>query len=370
MKNDPATIDGQPSRVLESTGVRVVVTELAGHLTARFAAGGRTIDPFFTAPWWNEPLPAQAPPLIRVLRGDFFCLPFGNERAHGRTANDPWTYEGTRADGRAREMSFSMDLGPGEGTVRKRIRVVDGEPIVYQEHLVAGLPGPRPLGHHPTLKLPDREGAGIVDMSPPRAGFTPPLPVEDPASGGYSALLPGCEIVDRTRVPAVSGATVDLTRYPTPRGSEDLACFVSDPERDFVFSAVSVPSEGWLYFQLKDPRVLAETLLWMSNGGRPYPPWNGRVVSVLGVEEVTSFFHYGSTASLGPNFFRDRGYPCAVAPGQGGRLRVGLVMGLVPIGGGFRGVEDIVRKSDAGITIVGRGGERIDVPCRVGWLAR
>ena len=276
MKSDPATIDGQPSRVLESTGVRVAVTELAGHLTARFAAGGRTVDPFFTAPWWNEPLPAQAPPLIRVLRGDFFCLPFGNERAHGRTANEPWTFEGTRADGRAREMSFSMDLGPGEGTVRKRIRVVDGEPIVYQEHLVAGLARPQPLGHHPTLKLPDREGAGIVDMSPPLAGFTPPLPVEDPASGGYSALVPGSEIVDRSRVPAVTRRHDRPDPVPHPERFRGPGVLRERPRRrDFVFSAVSVPSEGWLYFQLKDPRVLAETLLWMSNGGRPYPPWNG-----------------------------------------------------------------------------------------------
>jgi hypothetical protein len=206
MKSDLTTIDGQPSRVLESSTVRVAVTELGGHLTARFAAGGRTVDPFFTAPWCRDSLPPEAPPLIRVLRGDFFCLPFGNERAHGRTANDPWRFEGARADGRAREMAFSMDLGPGEGTVRKRVRVVDGEPIVYQEHIVAGLPGPQPLGHHPTLKLPDREGAGILDMSPPLAGFTPPLPVEDPATGGYSALKTGCEIVDRTRVPAERAA--------------------------------------------------------------------------------------------------------------------------------------------------------------------
>jgi len=121
-------------------------------------------------------------------------------------------------------------------------------------------------------------------------------------------------------------------------------------------------SVGRLYFPLKDPRVLAETVLWMSNGGRPYPPWNGRVVSVLGVEEVASFFHYGSTASLGPNFLRDRGHPCTVAPEPGRDLRVALVMGLVPIGTGFRGVADLVRNGNEEITIVGRGGERIDVP--------
>ena len=129
-----------------------------------------------------------------------------------------------------------------------------------------------------------------------------------------------------------------------------------------------MPDEGWLYFQLKNPKVLAETVLWMSNGGRHYPPWNGRVVSVLGLEEVTGFFHYGREASLGLNFFRERGIPCACEPGPGGSLRVRFLMGLVPIARSFSGVADIVAAGGGAIRILGRGGESIDVPCRPGFL--
>jgi hypothetical protein len=366
---DLATLNGQPSWTLGNAAVQAAVTVQGGHLTARFAAGGRMVDPFYTAPWWNEQLPPGTSEVIRVLRGDFFCLPFGNEALpHGKTANDPWRFEGESTEGRARELILSMDLGPGGGRVRKMVRVVEGEPVIYQEHTISGLPGAMPLGHHPILKLPDRPGAGILDMSPPIAGFTTPERIEEPANGGYSSLAPGREITDRSRVPTERGAPVDLTRYPTPRGFEDLVCFVSDRRRTFAFSSVSVPDEGWLYFQLKDPKLLAETVLWMSNGGRHYPPWSGRVVSVLGLEEVTSFFAYGREASLAPNYFRERGFPCVCEPGPGGELRVRLVMGLVPIGPGFQGVEDIVRKDSATVTILGRGGERIDVPCRTDFL--
>jgi hypothetical protein len=73
-------------------------------------------------------------------------------------------------------------------------------------------------------------------------------------------------------VPTVEGGTVDLTRYPTPSGFEGLVCFVGDQRKDVCFSSVSVPAEGYLYFQLKNQKHLAETVFWMSNGGRHYPP--------------------------------------------------------------------------------------------------
>ncbi len=362
-------LDGQLSHVLSNDTVSLAVTARGGHLTARFRAGAREVTPFYTAPWWNEPLAPDTPVLLQILRGDFFCMPFGNDPPpHGRTANDEWGFVAVRQEGTARELVLSMDLGPGQGRVRKRVRIVEGEPVIYQEHVVSGCPEPMPLGHHPILKLPEREGAGIIDFSPPVTGFTTPRPVEEPANRGYSSLKTGHEIKDRCRVPTDRGGTVDLTRYPTPRGFEDLVCFVSDRKRRFCFSSVSVPDEGWLYFQLKDPNVLAETVLWMSNGGRHYPPWNGRVISVLGLEEVTGFFHYGKAASVAGNFFRERGFPtvCDLRPDRD--LKVRFLMGVVPIEKGFTGVNDIVIRSPGVIAIRGRGGESIEVPCRAGFL--
>ncbi len=363
------TIHGQPSYTVENHMVRVAVTVQGGHLTPTFVMKNGAVDPFFTAPWWNETLPAGTSELIRVLRGDFFCFPFGNgELPHGETANGDWDLDEARDSGSVKELAMSMDLSSAPGRVEKRIKIVEGETVVYMTHTVRGYSGEMPLGHHPILRLPEREGAGILDMTPPVAGFTTPTLIEEPSAGGYSRLMPDREIVDRSSVPAADGSVVDLTRYPTPKGFEDLVCFISDPRKDFCFSSVSVPDEGYLYYQLKNPKLLAETVLWMSNGGRHYPPWSGRVSSVLGLEEITGFYHFGREASMGPSFFRDRGYPttCSLDPSH--PTRIPFIFGVVPIDSSFKGVVDIQAKNDEWITIRGRGGESIDVRCRVGSL--
>ena len=94
---------GQPSWELGSTHVRAFVARTGGHLgPVTFRLGSRAIEPFSVAPWWNEKLDASHPPVIRVLRGDFFCMPFGGNAStyrgerhpiHGEVANANWKFE-------------------------------------------------------------------------------------------------------------------------------------------------------------------------------------------------------------------------------------------------------------------------------------
>jgi hypothetical protein len=168
-------------------------------------------------------------------------------------------------------------------------------------------------------------------------------------------------------VPTNDGTTVDLTRYPTPRGYEDLVLFASDPKREFTFTSVSVPVGRYLYFQLKNPRVLGQTLFWMSNGGRHYAPWNGRVRSVLGVEEITAYFHYGLERSVQKNPLNDLGSPTSIHL-DGKKASFRLIMGLVAVDRGFMGVKEIVRRDESTVSVLGRGGENFDIPCRVDFL--
>jgi hypothetical protein len=367
---------GQPSYTLENDGIKVAVTVQGGHLTAEFGTGKGFVNPFFVAPWWSEARVDEAPDVLSVLRGDFFCFPFGGGEdpdrkitypAHGHTACDPWDFVSIEEGGGEKKLHLAMDLAGGE-KIQKRILLRMDEPVVYIDHVIEGFRGKMPLGYHPTLKLPDQEGSGIIDMSSPITGFTPPAPFESPGAGGYNHLKPGTEITDRSKVPTMDGAAVDITRYPTPRGFEDLVMFISDPQLDFAYTAASVPENGYLYFQLKNPKVLAQTVFWMSNGGRHYAPWNGRVTSVLGMEEVTSFFHYGIQKSVENNSFREQGWNTAVDFDGKSSVHIKLIMGLVPVKKGFRGVEDIVRENEKTLKISGRGGKKIHVPCRVDFL--
>src|SRR5690349_17412766 len=93
-------IFGQPSWRFASQTVEAFLTERGGHLgPVTFKVDGKKISPFSVAPWWNEKLDKRLPAIIRVLRGDFFCMPFGGNETpfgkeqhpvHGDPANLKW----------------------------------------------------------------------------------------------------------------------------------------------------------------------------------------------------------------------------------------------------------------------------------------
>jgi hypothetical protein len=366
--------DGQPCYVLSSDMVQAWLTVQGGHLTAEFAGKGKTLAPFSTMPWWKEPYIEDADWIIRVLGGDFFCLPFGSNvepvdgtkyLLHGRTANECW--EPVRVEEKKGETTLvvRMDLDQPGSEVEKTLRVVEGHPVIYQRHIVRGLTLKSPVAHHPTLACPPEPGSAIIDFTTPLAGFTLPTPVDIPENKGYGLLVPNVPVTDRTRVPTVYGGFVDITRYPLRRGHEDGVLFVSDPTRDFAFTSVTMPGKGLLYFQLKDPKVFSETIFWMCDGGRYSAPFNGRAIGVLGAEEITGYFWIGIKPSIEPNPLSQKGYRTFVDFRREAPQDFRLIMGTIPVGKDFGGVADILRKDAGHITIIGRTGERIDVPCRV-----
>ena len=105
------TVHGQPSWTIRSNRVRAHLTRLGGHLgPIEFRLGARTVAPMSVAPWAEEPGRNKLIPLLRALRGDFFCAPFGGNGTpwrgekhppHGETANSPWTCQSlSRAGGK------------------------------------------------------------------------------------------------------------------------------------------------------------------------------------------------------------------------------------------------------------------------------
>jgi hypothetical protein len=69
-------VHGQPSWVVRSSHVHACLTRLGGHLgPVAFRLGNRTVSPFSVAPWAEEPGARETIPLLRALRGDFFCAP-------------------------------------------------------------------------------------------------------------------------------------------------------------------------------------------------------------------------------------------------------------------------------------------------------
>lgn len=368
---------GQDSYTISTREVRAAVTRTGGHLgPVTFLLGGRRIQPFSIAPWWKEKTAPGNPPLIRVLRGDFFCLPFGGNSTafhgekhpvHGETANRRWRLTGLSRSREAVTLRLTLKTRIRPGSVEKRITLVPGHTAVYQEHLITGMSGPMNMGHHAMLKFPDRMGAGRLSTSARAHCQVFVEPVERPESRGYSVLKPGAEFEDLAAVPTITGEMADLSRYPARRGFEDIAILVADPSLAVAWTAVAFPEEGYVWFSVRNPRVLASTLLWMSNGGRHYPPWNSRHINVMGVEDITGFFHCGLAESAAPNVLTRRGIKTHHMLTPGEPFAVRYIMGLASIPRSFDRVRDIVLEANTA-TLVSDTGLQVKTPLDTGFL--
>ncbi len=82
---------------------------------------------------------------------------------------------------------------------------------------------------------------------------------------------------------------------------------------------------------LKDPRDLPVTMLWLSNGGRNYAPWNGRHLGVLGIEDGRTAV--GHASSIGENFVSREGVATSFPLTANGAIRFRHITGSVPLDG-------------------------------------
>jgi hypothetical protein len=343
------TILGQPSWRLASTDIEAHVTRVGGHLgPVTFDRQHSRIQPFSVAPWHKETLPPSLPPMIRVLRGDFFCAPFGGNQIaykgerhppHGETANAAWTFKSLSRDEQAVTLHVSLQTKIRRGRVDKIITLKEGHPVLYCRHVLSGMSGPMNLGHHAMIAFPAPEASGRLSTSPFVHGQVYPGLFEDPAKSGYSCLKPGAIFTNLAEVPMADGSTADLTRFPARAGFEDLVMLVTDRSRELAWNAVTFPKQRYVWFALRNPQSLAETVLWISNRGRHYPPWSGRHGPVMGIEDLTSYF--GLAESVAKNPISALGHPTFVRLNKNKPTTINYVMGCVKIPARFDVVNNI-----------------------------
>ncbi len=357
----PTSVLGQQSYRIGTDKVEAWITQTGGHVAPiKFELPTGTVEPFSVAPWAEED--PQIPAILKVLRGDFFCMPFGGNDApfgteqhpiHGETANEDWTVEETTQTG----IKMSLDTKIRPAHVEKQVWTVPGQAAIYQRHIVSEAEGPMCFGHHAMLKFKTK---GYVSVAPFAFGQVFPGQFEDPILGGYSSLKPGARFTSLSEVPSNDGTLADLTSYPAREGFEDLVMVYANPESLLGWTAVHFADERYIWFSLKDPRVLTGTVMWHSNGGRHYAPWSSRHRGVLGLEEVTSSFHWGLAGSVAESDARTEGFRTYVDLDPQRPLVVNTIMGVAAADGFLGPVADIFRNSE-GITLVDASGTKIDV---------
>ena len=356
---------------LDNGRVRLGVSAQGGNLwPVRFMVEGRAVEPLHRAPWVDEPwVAADAPPMLQNLRGDFFCAPFGANdldpregRDHGPTANGTWRL----LEREPNRLALELEGQVAGARVTREVRLEQEQPVVYQVHRFEGGSGPIPLGHHAMLRAPERERLHL-SFAPFAWGGTPPEPVEPDASRGRSSLRYPQRFDRLSDVETRDGPRVDLSAYPALQDTEDILMLVTEPGREWGWSAAVAPGSGWIWFAVRRNDTLRNTLLWMSNGGRDYPPFLGRHRRVIGIEETTSFFHLGHRRSVEPNELSAAGFPTAVPLEPERTMTTRYAFGAVAAPRDFDRVAQIEVEDDC-LSLRAASGQTATVPFTTGLL--
>lgn len=337
---------------LKNSSVEIGVLEECGHLfPVRFFLGQHVIEPMHIAPWTNGQLDDSVPPVVKNLRGDFFCAPFGasdllpeETRTHGTSANDFWNL----IDQSASVVKLELSKKISGASLIKEVSINKDETTVYQKHTFIGGKGKIPVGHHAMLKIPSKAFISFSDFI---FGGTPPQVVEPNPDLGRSVFKYPQQFTDLNNVQRFDSKEIEISAYPFEENHEDLFMIISQKEIPFGWSAVGCPEEGWLWYSIKNTSTLPNTVVWLSNGGRYYPPFSSRHKNVIGVEETCSFFHLGHKASIEDNFLNKQGYQTFIELHEDKSLEIPYLFGVVTIPRNFGRVKSIIEAGN-GVDII------------------
>ena len=327
-----------------------------GNLPAWHVGGRR---PLHAAPWRDE-APVQddpdIPPVNKRLAGDFLCLPFGRDDVadgpvHGATANMPWDV--IRIDVAEAHMRLSVPVRGA--TVDKLVQIVG--PVLYQTHRIAGGQGALSLAHHPMTRMAE---GGRLSFSPKRGVLTDPV-------GQYAGhnLWALNQSRPDLRLDRADGGQWDLRHYPAGHAVEDF-CLLAEARGARVGWTVAMRNaEDDMLVVLKEARLLPVTMLWVSNGGRDFPPWNGRHTGVLGIEDGCAAGGTGLAAAQGENRLTAMGVPTVLQLGAARTIRHAMVS--LPRPPGWCEVAGLTL--DRGrLTLTETGGGQVSVPFDSGFF--
>ena len=325
---------------------------------------GGELRPLHRAPWLDngETLPAHIAPVERRLAGDFFCAPFAQATQdvpiHGWAANGNWESAGmVGSPDRSLTATYRLRQTIAGARLTKHLTLRATHPVVYQSHVFEGGEGHIPVAHHAMLHVP---GGARLSFSPKGEGRTPPAAPETDPARGRSILAYPQRFDALTAVRRADLSVADASFYPFDRRHEDVLVLSEVPGAVLGWSAALARQDGFLFFALKDARLLPHTVLWMSNGGRDYPPWNGRHLAVIGIEEGAVGFHLPA-GHCGDDDVSGVALPTGLSLDESRTTTIRYAFGAIPAPQDWTRVSDIRVAADL-LTLTDTSGDTRTVP--------
>ena len=384
MKPEIRTVAAQRSWIVESRSIELSLTIQGGMMAPVLFCRDtkKPVQPYYVSPWQEEQAPIDEP-VLKPLRGDFFCMPFGADNryqgethvVHGEPATGIWTAADlSRSDGVTR-FEARMKTTVRAGEVIKRIALKDEQNAVYTQHELIGYSGKTTLGHHATLSPGPGPGGMLISTSPISFGLARPAVANHTADGEYLSLDGSKPFRSLEKVPTVwkDPAHTDLTVFPARPGYCDIAGVVSrgavpasggkKPRGNAAmvpaWTTAVFPGGGYLWYSLKDPRLLPVTLFWMENHGRHGAPWSGRNLCI-GLEDICGYLAEGLAPSARKNPISAAGVPTVVTLSPRKPTTVNYIQGVSRVPTGF---DRVTRASfgPGGVRFASASGATVDV---------
>jgi hypothetical protein len=241
-------------------------------------------------------------------------------------------------------------------TVDKLVQITG--PVLYQTHRVTGGQGAVSFAHHPMARMAE---GGRLSFSPKRAVLTDPVP----QYAGHT-LWALNQVQPDLILPCMDGTDWDLRTYPAGHAVEDF-CILAEARGAAVgWTVLMRNAEDDMLVVLKDARVMPVTMLWISNGGRDFSPWNSRHTGVIGIEDGCAAGATGLAAALADNRLTAMGVPTALPLGGEHVIRHAMVS--LPRPPGWAAVRDVTIARGA-LTLTEAGGAQVAVPFDGGFFA-
>jgi hypothetical protein len=271
------------------------------------------VEPFAVAPWGDDPAErlAALPPLLRRLRGEWPCLPFGAPEPrrdlppdwmagvdpctpaadrwfHGFASNHPWHLEAREPEA----ITLAIDYPPDHPVRRLARRIARGPGPSLEVTLSIRMrrAAALPAGLHPVFAVSDRSGETVIEFPTLRKAANFPVAVEPSSVLAPGQVHPGLEGF-RT----LDGEVLDLSRHPLALPTEELV--MVEPATG---EALLCRHDAGFRLRLSwDIAVFPHCLMWISNRGRAEYPWSSRF-RALGVEPVAAVFDLGQAHATNP----------------------------------------------------------------------
>lgn len=280
----------------------------------------RQVAPFHIAPWATEGGGQELPGILRRLRGEWPCVPFGSDAdrpaqgdwpaahfsgavdpfPHGFGANNEWRF----AEPSPSRVSLSIAY-PEAHPIGSLERHVSPDPLkaAIDFELVVNVRSDceLPIGLHPCFRLPVTLGAMLIEAEPAKGSATFPIDADE------SSVFARGQFLDRwNEVPLRDGSMLDVSRVPLSRATEEILQLLGMPGRASLLNT----AEGYRVRLSWNPEHYPSALLWFSNRGRQMAPWNGRHLA-LGLEPICAAFDLGPQISTSDNPISRRGVSTA-----------------------------------------------------------